>query len=135
MSRDSERSVEGKMFLTILCILTIVGSVMGMMRGWFYQLVAEAASSLDDEGGEQYVRGWYYVLLDLGTLFGAIAMLNRARLGLFLYTACQAVYLFMILQLAVPAGAPGLTLASPFLVPSLAMLILYWLPVNTRLLK
>ncbi|MDA9563116.1 hypothetical protein N9R81_00410 [Flavobacteriales bacterium] len=48
-------------FLNILCVLTIIGSVFTMGRGYLYEMV----SMMDSESN--YFRGWIYLGSALGT--------------------------------------------------------------------
>jgi hypothetical protein len=130
-SQSEPVSEQRSAFLVVLCVITITGSVMGMFRGWFYELVAISFAE-DDE----YWRGWAYALLHLGTLVGAIAMLNRKAMGLLVYTASQSVYILMVFYVASEhRDLRGMMIASVFLVPSIAFLVMYWLPVNRGVLS
>ena len=120
-------------FLVALCILTMLGSLFGIARGWLYEMVSEL-----DTGGNYY-RGWIYVVTNLGTLVGAIIMLNRKLLGLYIYTASQIVYILTVISASLSydevfkgSNAIASGISSLFLVPSIAFLILYWLNMNRK---
>ena len=72
-------------FLVSLCILTIIGSLFGIARGWLYEMVSTMDTS------DNYFRGWIYILTNIGTLTAAIIMLNRKMIGLYIYTVSQII--------------------------------------------
>lgn len=120
-------------FLFILCAFTIVGSLFGVARGWLYEMV----SSFD--GNNNYIRGWVYILTNLGTLIAAIFMINKKIMGLYIYTAAQGIYLLAVLIATfsyrdVFEGSNVLAtgISALFLVPSISFLILYWLDTNRK---
>ncbi|MCU0350720.1 MAG: hypothetical protein MUF43_07820, partial [Flavobacterium sp.] len=78
------------LFLIILCVLTIIGSVFTILRGFVYELF----STLDDN--HTYFRGWIYIITSFGTLTGAILMLQKKFLGLLIYTFFQIAYLITV---------------------------------------
>lgn len=65
-------------FLTVLCILTFIGSAWGII----------SALVMTDPGLKSYASYYYWVvlLLNLGTLFGAFMMWQLKKGGLYLYT-------------------------------------------------
>ena len=78
-------------FLTILCILTIGGSLFGIARGWIYEIVSTV-------GNDGYYRGWIYIITNIGTLVGAIMMLKRKKKwSLFIYRFTGCIYFNCIL--------------------------------------
>jgi uncharacterized membrane protein len=117
----------GSAFLITLCILTLVGSFIGVLRGLFYQAVATAPN-----GNTEYYRGFLFVLVNLGTIAGAIVLLNKKYIGLYLYSSFQVLYLILILwTTSVYIGNQhtdmlALTISMFFFLPSLAFLIMYW---------
>lgn len=64
-------------FLTVLCILTFIGSAWGII-GAFMQ----------DAGLDSYASyyKWVMILLNVGTLFGALQMWKMKKMGLYIYT-------------------------------------------------
>jgi hypothetical protein len=117
-------------FLTILCILTIVGSLFGMARGWIYEIVSTV-------GNDGYFRGWIYIITNIGTLVGAIMMLNRKKSGLLLYTVSQSVYILTVIFATMIYessyfGGYALAISMLFLVPSILFLIFYWQNTITK---
>ena len=111
-------------YLIILCILTIVGSLFGIVRGWIYELV----SSFGNDG---YFRGWIYIITNVGTLVGAIMMLKRNKSGLHIYTISQIAYVLTVIYATIiyessDFGGFALLFSMLFLAPSIVFLILYW---------
>ena len=120
-------------FLVALCILTILGSLFGIARGWLYEVFSEL------DTGSNYYRGWIYVITNIGTLVGAIIMLNRKLLGLYIYTATQIGYILTVISASLSydevfkgSGEIALGISLLFLVPSIAFLVLYWLNLNRK---
>lgn len=68
-------------FLTVLCILTFIGSAWGII----------SALAMQDPGISAYASYYYWVMLvlNLGTLFGAIMMWKMKKSGLYLWTLCE----------------------------------------------
>ncbi len=64
-------------FLIVLCVLTIVGSVFTIGRAFLYEMVSILGS-----GNGNYIRGWVYAASGIGTLVGAIMMVQRQLKGL-----------------------------------------------------
>jgi hypothetical protein len=126
-------------FLTFLCVLTIIGSLFTILRGYLYELI----STIDTD--HSYFRGWIYILSSIGTAVGAILMLQKKFIGLIIYTVCQIIYLLTIVyatsQYANDSvsdfnfGALAVAISAFFLFPSLIVLVLYWLDINRKLLK
>lgn len=122
--------------LTVLCVITILGSIFGVLRGMTYNSLAGMAH----ESG--YLRGWGYILSNAGTLTGAITMLCRSIVGLYLYTFAQVGYILLVLFSTYVVFGQG-ELMGPFSalvgaffwLPSVVFLVLYWLPVTRRGLR
>lgn len=119
-------------WVVTLCILTIMGSILGALRGLFYEMLADFGGS-----SHSFWRGWAYVVLNLGTLVGAIAMLARRIDGLYLYTVCQILYLLAVGYAIVDWGGDGreifaILIGASFFLPSSVFLALYWLPVARK---
>ncbi|MES2589377.1 MAG: hypothetical protein V4622_10380 [Bacteroidota bacterium] len=70
-------------FLTVLCILTFIGS------GWG----AISAVAFQDAGLTAYAAyyPWVMLVLNLGTLFGALQMWKMKKSGLMIWTACEVI--------------------------------------------
>lgn len=124
-----------KDFIVVLCILTLVGSFFGMFRGLFYQLIAGEANN------DEYYRGLIFFITNLGTIVGAILMLNKSKIGLYIFSGFQVLYLIMVLLTSLVyfdddvSAILAFMLAMIFFLPSLAFLIMYWLPQNRSVLK
>lgn len=133
-NEPKNRVVSNNGFLTVLCILTLVGSVFGVFRGVFYQAVSE------EFGNGGYARGWIYALLNIGTIAAAIIMLNKSKIGLYVYSVFQVLYLGFVIFTALYYTEDDMYLfailvAMLFFIPSLAFLIMYWLPQNVKSMK
>ena len=120
-------------FFTILCVLTIVGSLFGIARGWIYELV----STMGDDG---YYRGWIYIITSIGTLAGAIMMLKKELKGLYLYSVSQGVYILTVIYTTILYETSefegfALIISMLFLVPAIVFLILYWQTMFKKHLK
>ena len=121
-------------FVRTLCILTIMGSVLGVLRGLFYEAVATTVGS-----SPSFWRGWAYVVLNAGTLIGAMMMLARRVDGFYIYTACQFLYL-LVVGYATFIWSQDTSLffvlvGASFFLPSLVFLALYWLPGNQHSIR
>lgn len=68
-------------FLTVLCILTFVGSLWGILSSLFNQ----------DEALNNYAAYYYWVLiiLNLMTAYGAFQMLKLKKTGLYIWTFAE----------------------------------------------
>ena len=116
--------------LRVLCILSIIGSILGILRGVVYDSLS---------GDDEYWRGIAFALLNAGTLIGALMMLiSRKRMGLNIYAIFQASYLALSLFTTfVYLGEAGsdeagvfivLTISACFILPSAAFLYFYTRP-------
>ena len=81
-------------FLVVLCVLTIIGSVFTIGRAYLYEMV-----SMIGGGHGNYIRGWVYAGSGVGTLVGAIMIIQRKLNGLYIYTAFQLIYIITVLNL------------------------------------
>lgn len=119
-------------FLTTLCILTLVGSALGILRGLLYQAIASDTHF----GNSEFIRGWLYVLVNIGTIAGAVVLLKKKNIGLYIYTVFQVLYLILIIWALSIYGTDemSITIAAFFFLPSLAFLIMYWTkPIRNNL--
>lgn len=115
-------------FLTVLCILTWIGS------GW------GAIGNFVTEGGS-YNPMWYNLFIlvcNLGTAYGAYLMWNLKKQGLFIYTACEAavvIMMFVLIYVILPPGFADLVGAIFFVAAlfPIAFIIMYW--ANAKHLK
>jgi hypothetical protein len=107
--------------LLVLCILSLLGSLIGIFRGALYQMI----------GDNDYFRGWIFIILNIGTIVGAIYLLQKKVLGLYLYSAFQGLYLLSIIWTAAVwlnemDYEIVLIFALIFFLPSLIFLRVYW---------
>ena len=124
--------------VVVFCILTILGSVFGLIRGLFYEVIATAT---DNTG---YWRGYAFALCHLATLVAAIAMFVRKLWGFWLYVVFQLAYfglmiytLYSYTNLNADSNS-GEFIGSVFItaifgIPSLIMLVLYFIFVRKHL--
>lgn len=131
-------------FLKVLCILTII--VMGFnLLGLPFSIVALSGIGLE-------YSVW---LIVLGALFsatkltGAILMLKKKLIGLYIYTVVAILSIGLYLYTNLTINIPNLTSNLPEgpsliisyvsmgvkIMFSITFIILYWLPVNRRLLS
>jgi hypothetical protein len=131
-------------FLMVLCVLTIIGSVFTIGRAYLYEMVSMMGES------NNYFRGWIYAGSAIGTLVGAIMMIERKLKGLYVYSAFQGIYIITVLVATFSYsdafdsfngsnGNEASLLASGiamfFLLPSILFLILYWTNMIKKHLK
>lgn len=115
-------------FLTVLCILTWIGS------GW------GAIGNFVTDGG-RYNPMWYNLFIlacNLGTAYGAYLMWNLKKQGLYIYTACEAavvIMMFVLIYAILPSGVANLFGAIFFIAAlfPIAFIIMYW--ANAKHLK
>ena len=133
---NSNQHKSNASFLIVLCVLTIIGSVFTIGRAYLYEMV-----SMMDESSN-YFRGWIYAGSAIGTLVGAIMMIQRKLKGLYIYTAFQVIYLITVIIASFSYGdtfdganALASGIAMFFLIPSVIILILYWTNMIKKHLK
>jgi hypothetical protein len=124
-------------FLIVLCVMTILGSLFVMARGFLYEMV----STIGNDG--DYIRGWIFFLTGIGTFVGALIMLKGKKLGLHIYSIFQIIYILTVCYTALiynqndivnPTSISNndivksisIGLAGFFVIPSIAILLLYW---------
>jgi hypothetical protein len=90
------------------------------------------------------IRGSLYLLTSIGTIIGAVIMLNKKILGLYVYTVSQVIYLITIFfALSYYVSEIGdflgeqfaILVAMFFVVPSVAILAMYWTQLAKQHLK
>jgi ABC-type transport system involved in multi-copper enzyme maturation permease subunit len=90
------------------------------------------------------IRGSLYLLTSIGTIIGAVIMLNKKILGLYVYTVSQVIYLITIFfALSYYVREIGdflgeefaILVAMFFVVPSVAILAMYWTQLAKQHLK
>lgn len=109
-------------FLTVLCILTWIGSGLGLLG-----LMAE---------GAKYQPAWYNILivvLNLATAYGAYMMWNLKKQGLMIYTAAEVtaavlplIFVFAILPSGSLLQSAAMTMAMIMAIFPIAFIIMYW---------
>lgn len=128
---------ENASFLVVLCVLTIIGSAFTMARAFLYEIIS---FSMDEHN---YLRGWIYAGTSIGTLVGAIMMLQRKLIGLHIYSVAQIIYILTVIAAAFSyddvfgsdASLIALGIGMFFVIPSIIFLILYWTNMVKRHLK
>ncbi|WP_298512834.1 hypothetical protein [uncultured Kordia sp.] len=108
--------------LTILVIFTIIGSLFSMGKSLFYDTVE---SYFGFGGSYTY---WVYALTCAGTMIGAIMMLSKRLKGLYLYSACQIIFIAMFILSRIPSADVYYSTSYTMLValPAIIFLVLYW---------
>ena len=90
------------------------------------------------------VRGSLYLLTSIGTIIGAVKMLNKEMLGLHVYTVSQVIYLitvFFALSYYLDKFESNfgdqfaIIVVMFFVVPSVVILALYWTQMARQHLK
>ena len=128
--------------LNTLCVLTLIGSVFTILRGIVYLTISSG-------GGGAWadlmnVRGSLYLLTSIGTIIGAVKMLNKEMLGLHVYTVSQVIYLitvFFALSYYLDKFKSNfgdqfaIIVVMFFVVPSVVILALYWTQMARQHLK
>lgn len=138
----SSRSGQSPAALVTLCILTILGSVLGILKGLLVEAFQGRSFDLLNEQSMRFPFGYASALFNLGTLAGAIIMLNRKRFGYVLYLVCQSANIVAVLYWALAQGhfVDGF-IGGPFyligaavsVLPSLVFIVLYSLLVRKYL--
>ena len=118
----------------VLCVFTILGSVGGIVRGLFYETIANIGSNTE------YWRGYAFALVNIGTLVGAIMMLMRKLNGYYIYVVFQVSYIALVLyttffythmvtgtgdNVDTSLSTVAALIASMFLIPSVVLLVLF----------
>ena len=128
--------------LNTLCVLTLIGSIFTILRGIVYLTISSG-------GGGAWadlmnVRGSLYLLTSIGTIIGAVKMLNKEMLGLHVYTVSQVIYLitvFFALSYYLDKFKSNfgdqfaIIVVMFFVVPSVVILALYWTQMARQHLK
>jgi len=124
--------------LVTLCILTILGSVLGILRGLFFEAIASG-----NDFGHNNSLGYASAFFNVGTLMGAVLMLNRKLTGFWLYAASQIVCIVLVIlktaefdDMIGHSGGYGniaLLISLLFIVPYALFLLLYFLLVKKHL--
>ena len=125
--------------LTILCVVTFIGSLFTILRAFIYLLIA-----IDEEWILMGIRGTLYLLTSIGTIVGAAQMLSKRLSGLHIYSVSQSIYLLTVLsalgyyieEIGDFLGSGfAVVVAMFFFLPSVAFLWLYWTPTVKQHLR
>jgi hypothetical protein len=129
--------------LDTLCVLTLIGSVFTILRAIVYLTISSVGPG-ETWGDLMNVRGSLYLLTSIGTIIGAVKMLNKEMFGLHVYTVSQVIYLitvFFALSYYLDEFKSSLgdqfaiILIMFFVVPSVVILALYWTQMAKQHLK
>jgi len=127
---EQQEPAKRPMFLTILCILTFISTVLAMLSSLIMPFVAEkivelmqAAPDYDEEKAKEGIKvltaGWNYYgttfLLALSSFSGAFLMWKQKRTGFYVYAVTNMVLLFI----------PTIILASPITVFPVLLTVLF----------
>lgn len=80
---NQENAGKRPTFLTVLCILTFIGS------GW--GAISSVAMQTPELTAYASYYPWVMLVLNLGTLFGALQMWKMKKTGLYIWTACEVI--------------------------------------------
>ena len=122
-------------FLKVLCILTIIGAAISLISVPF-NMATTSAVGYKVPAGAVIIS----ILLAIGKLTGAILMLKKRLNGLYIYTVAAVLSIFMALySVANVADFVGSSYALATGIISFlfltTFLVMYWLPVNRRVLS
>lgn len=122
-------------FLKVLCILTIVGTTLSLV------LVPFSWGAVEAYGVESLkIAAFIGIFVEIGKLTGAILMLKHKLMGLYTYSAASVVGMVATLWSTFTVSSTlGGTFAAIMSFSSLlfpvAFLVMYWLPVNKKVLS
>lgn len=107
--------------LIILVIFTIIGSLFSMGKSLLYETV----SSYFGAGDFMY---YIYVATCVGTMIGAIMMLSKKKLGLYIYSISQVLFILLFILSRIPSETEDYSTSWTVLVvlPAVIFLFLYW---------
>jgi hypothetical protein len=118
--------------LVVLCLLTIIGNLLIILKGIVTYYVLDSTSS--DRRADAVVLIDVFFTLEflscVGSILGAIVMLNGKRVGLTIYQVSSVLYIVITLLLAFFSllsivGIPLAFLQYVYLIPSIVFFILY----------
>jgi hypothetical protein len=131
--------------LATLCVLTLIGSAFTILRAIVYFTISSFGGAGETWADLMNVRGSLYLLTSIGTIIGAVKMLNKEMLGLHVYTVSQVIYLitvFFALSYYLDKFKSNfgdqsfaIMLVMFFVVPSVVILALYWTQMAKQHLK
>lgn len=118
--------------LLVLCILTLVGSVFVLLKGFIGYAILVNSNDTRSESGILLINSVYVIefLTCFGTIAGAILMLTGKKLGLVIYLIASIVYILLTFVFALFCffsiiGIPVGLLQFIYLAISIVFLVLY----------
>ena len=118
--------------LLVLCILTLVGSVFVLLKGFIGYAILVDSNDTRSESGILLINSVYVIefITCFGTIAGAILMLTRKKLGLVIYLIVSIVYILLTVVFALfcffsIVGIPVGLLQFVYLAISIVFLVLY----------
>jgi hypothetical protein len=83
--------------LLVLCILTLLGSVFVLLKGFIAYAILLSSNNTRSESGILFINTLYCIefLTCIGTIVGAILMLTGKKLGLLVYQISSIVYIVL----------------------------------------
>jgi hypothetical protein len=83
--------------LLVLCILTLLGSVFVLLKGFIAYAILLSSNNTRSESGILFINTLYCIefLTCIGTIVGAILMLTGKKLGLLVYQISSIVYMVL----------------------------------------
>jgi hypothetical protein len=83
--------------LLVLCILTLIGSVFVLLKGFIAYAILLQSNDTRSESGILLINSVYVIefLTCFGTIVGAILMLTGKKLGLLIYQISSIVYIVL----------------------------------------
>lgn len=132
---EFETTRQSDTFLKVLCILTIIGAAISLISVPFSMTTT---LSVDIPGMDILLYAGIFVAV--AKLAGAIFMLRKKISGLYMYTVGNLAGIGTTLYSTFTvtkevAGDLGVTIGLISLLIPIAFLVMYWLPVNRRLLR
>lgn len=88
--------------LLVLCILTLVGSVFVLLKGFIGYAILLQSNDTRSESGILWINSVYIIefVTCFGTIIGAILMLTGKKLGLLVYQISSIVYIVLTILFA-----------------------------------
>lgn len=132
MFEPSSASKSRFYILPVLCVLTILGNLLIILKGLFTYYALYSTNDDRREGAILLINVFYALelLTCVGSVLGAVFMLNGKKSGLILYQISSIVYIAMTFLFAIICffsiiGIPVAFLQIIYLIPSVIFLMLY----------
>lgn len=129
---DQQTTRQRSSTLTILCILTIVGSVFIILKGLISYYALELSNDTRSSGTIAMINAVYLLelLSCIGTIIGAGIMLGGKKIGLTIYYVSAILYIVMTIAFSILCvlsiiGIVVGILQFFYLIPSVLFLVLY----------